>query len=159
LALQWWLSSRISRWLSRTGLSNLCRRYMRGYSTKHPLHAWAKYADHHLLEHVQESSMMLSHHSFYSLPKTIQSLLFLLKRCGIRFPWQQNPGHVRFKVRDANLFLLNDIKHFCWNWSMASFSCVCCSGDRSLMVMSMMSSISGILIHLDGSHRACQKVC
>jgi hypothetical protein len=39
-------------WLSRTGLSNHCKRCMRGYSTKHPLHAWAKYADHHLLEHV-----------------------------------------------------------------------------------------------------------
>jgi hypothetical protein len=42
---------------------------------------------------------------------------------------------------------------------MASFSCACCSGDRSLMVTSIMSPISGILIQLDGSHRACQKVC
>jgi hypothetical protein len=42
---------------------------------------------------------------------------------------------------------------------MASFSCVWCSGDRSLMVTSIMSPMSGILIQLDVSHRACQKVC
>jgi hypothetical protein len=42
---------------------------------------------------------------------------------------------------------------------MASFSCACCFGDRSLMVTSIMSLISGILIQLDVSHRACQKVC
>jgi hypothetical protein len=54
---------------------------------------------------MQESGMMLGHHSFYSIPESIQSLLFLLKRRGIRFPWQQNPGHVRFKVRDATSVL------------------------------------------------------
>jgi hypothetical protein len=42
---------------------------------------------------------------------------------------------------------------------MASFSCACCSGDRSLMVTSITSPISGILIQLDLSHQACQKVC
>jgi hypothetical protein len=31
--------------------------------------------------------------------------LFLLKRSGIRFPWQQNTGHFRFKVRDATSIL------------------------------------------------------
>jgi hypothetical protein len=49
--------------------------------------------------------MMLAHCSFYSLSKSTQSLLFLLKRCGIRFPWQQNPGHVRLKVRDTTSVL------------------------------------------------------
>jgi hypothetical protein len=33
---------------------------------------------------------------------------------------------------------------------MASFSCACCSGDRSSMVTSMTSPISGILIQLEG---------
>jgi hypothetical protein len=42
---------------------------------------------------------------------------------------------------------------------MASFSCACCSGDRSSMVTSMTSQISGILIQLDWSHWVCQKVC
>jgi hypothetical protein len=42
---------------------------------------------------------------------------------------------------------------------VASFSCACCSGDRSSMVTSMTSPISGILIQLDESHQACQKVC
>jgi hypothetical protein len=42
---------------------------------------------------------------------------------------------------------------------MASFSSACCSGDRSSMVTSTASPISGILIQLDGSHQACQKVC
>jgi hypothetical protein len=42
---------------------------------------------------------------------------------------------------------------------MASFNCTCCSGDRSLIVTSMTSWISGILNQLDWSHRACQKVC
>jgi hypothetical protein len=42
---------------------------------------------------------------------------------------------------------------------MASFNCPCCSGDRSLMVTSMTSCMSGILNQLDVSHRACQKVC
>jgi hypothetical protein len=42
---------------------------------------------------------------------------------------------------------------------MASFNCPCCSGDRSLMVTSMTSWMSGILNQLDGSHQACQKVC
>jgi hypothetical protein len=35
LSLQWRLSA---CWLSRTGFSDLCRRCMRGYSTKHLLH-------------------------------------------------------------------------------------------------------------------------
>jgi hypothetical protein len=42
---------------------------------------------------------------------------------------------------------------------MASFNCPCCSGDRSLMVTTMKSWMSGILNHLDWSHWACQKVC
>jgi hypothetical protein len=42
---------------------------------------------------------------------------------------------------------------------MASFNCTCCSGDGSLMVTSMMSWMSDIFNQLDGSHRACQKVC
>jgi alpha-amylase/alpha-mannosidase (GH57 family) len=42
---------------------------------------------------------------------------------------------------------------------MASFNCIHCSGDRSSMVTSITSWISGILNQLDWSHRACQNVC
>jgi hypothetical protein len=55
------------------------------------------------------------------------------------------------------LFLPNDIKHFIWNWSMASFSYACCSGDRSSMVTSMTSPISGILIQLKCPTRRAKK--
>jgi hypothetical protein len=58
-----------------------------------------------------------------------------------------------------SLSLANDIKHFCWNWSMASFNCIRCSGDRSSMLTSTTSWISGFLNQLDLSHQACQKVC
>jgi hypothetical protein len=44
------------------------------------------------------------------------------------------------------LFFLNDSKHFCWNWSATSFSCCCCSGERSSRLTSIMSPMSGILI-------------
>jgi hypothetical protein len=101
LALQWRLSTCISNWLSRTSLSNLCRRCVRGYTIKHPLHVWAKYSDHHLLKHVQESSMVFSHYIVHSFPKSLQDLLFLLSRCGIRLPWQKDPWHVRFEVQDT----------------------------------------------------------
>jgi hypothetical protein len=37
------------------------------------------------------------------------------------------------------LFLEKDIRHFCWNWSIASFSCNCCYVDSSLKVTSMIS--------------------
>jgi hypothetical protein len=57
------------------------------------------------------------------------------------------------------LFFLNDIKHFCWNWSVASCSCCNYSGERSSMATSIMSLMSGILIFGYGSHWACQKVC
>jgi hypothetical protein len=79
---------------------------VRGYSTEHLFHAWAKHANHHLLEHTQEGRMMLAHHSFRNIPKSLQNLFFLLKRCGVRFPWQQNPGHFRFTVWNATSVLL-----------------------------------------------------
>jgi hypothetical protein len=44
------------------------------------------------------------------------------------------------------LFFLNDIKHFIWNWSVASFNYCSCSRDSSSMVTSITSTISGILI-------------
>jgi hypothetical protein len=78
---------------------------MRGYSAKHLFHAWAEHANHHLFEHAQESRMMLSHHSFCSLPKSIQSLFFFLKSGSTKLPWQQNPGHFSFKARDATSVL------------------------------------------------------
>jgi hypothetical protein len=56
------------------------------------------------------------------------------------------------------LFLENDIRHFCWNWSIASFSCNCCSVDNSYKVTSMIleyqTSWSTRMLH-----QACQKVC
>jgi hypothetical protein len=42
--------------------------------------------------------------------------------------------------------LLNDSKHFCWNWSTASCNYCHCSGERSSMLTSMISPMSGILI-------------
>jgi hypothetical protein len=52
---------------------------VRGYPTEHLLHAWAKHANHHLLEHAQEGRMMLSHHSFRSIAKSLQNLFSLEK--------------------------------------------------------------------------------
>jgi hypothetical protein len=40
---------------------------------------------------------------------------------------------------------------------MASFSCACCSGDRSSMVTSMTSPISGILIQLKSPTKRAKK--
>jgi hypothetical protein len=40
---------------------------------------------------------------------------------------------------------------------MASFSCACCSGDKSSMVTSITSPISGILIQLKGPTRRAKK--
>jgi hypothetical protein len=103
LALQWWFSS---GWLSKAALSDLCVISLRGYLTEYLFHAWAKHANHHLLEHAQEGHMMLAHDSFCSFPKSLQNLFFLLKGCGVRFPWQQNPGHFRLKVWNATSVLL-----------------------------------------------------
>jgi hypothetical protein len=74
-----------------------------------------------------------------------------------------SPGNRTLGMSDLRygtplLFLLNDIRHFCWNWSTASFSYACCSGDRSSMVTSITSPISGILIQPDVSQQVCQKV-
>jgi hypothetical protein len=74
---------------------------MRGYSTKHLFHAWAEHADHHLLKHALESCVMPTQHSFYSIPKSLQSFFFLLNSRDIRRPRQQNPGHLIFKLWDA----------------------------------------------------------
>jgi hypothetical protein len=78
---------------------------MRGNSTKHLFHARAEHANHHLLEHAQESRMMPSQHSFGSIPKSLQSFFFLLKRRGVRLSRQQNPRHFSFKVWDATSVL------------------------------------------------------
>jgi hypothetical protein len=74
LTSQWWLSS----WLGRAGLSNLHTISLRGYSTEYLLHARAKDTHHHLLEHAQESPMMLTQHIFRSIPKRLHCLFFLL---------------------------------------------------------------------------------
>jgi hypothetical protein len=83
------------------------------------------------------------------------------------FSWKDvvsgSPGNRTLGISDLRygtplLFLPNDIKHFIWNWSMASFNYACCSGDKSSMVTSITSPISGILIQLEESHQACQKV-
>jgi hypothetical protein len=56
------------------------------------------------------------------------------------------------------LFFLNDIKHFCWNWSVASFSYCSCSGERSSMVPEC-HRFQASWSSTEGSHWACQKVC
>jgi hypothetical protein len=56
------------------------------------------------------------------------------------------------------LFLPNDIKHLIWNWSMAYFSYACCSGDKSSMVTSITSPISGILSQLERPTRRAKSV-
>jgi hypothetical protein len=49
------------------------------------LYARAKDSHHHLLEHTQESSMMLAHHIFRSIPKRLHAFFFLLQSCGASF--------------------------------------------------------------------------
>jgi hypothetical protein len=82
------------------------------------------------------------------------------------FSWKDvvsgSPGNRTLGISDLRyetplLFLLNDIKHFIWNWSMASFSCAYCSGDKSSMVTSITSPISGILTQLEGPTERAKK--
>jgi hypothetical protein len=49
------------------------------------LYARAKDIHHHLLEHSQESPMMLAHYVFRSIPKRLHAFFFLLQSCGVSF--------------------------------------------------------------------------
>jgi hypothetical protein len=61
-------------------------------------------------------------------------------------PGNNTLGISLFKYGTPLLFFLNDSKHFCWNWSTASCSYCRCSEERSSMLTSMISPMSGILI-------------
>jgi hypothetical protein len=65
-----------SCWLSRTGFPDFCRICVRGYSTKHLFHAWAKHTHHHLLEHAQKSLMMPTQHNLCSIPNPCRGSSF-----------------------------------------------------------------------------------
>jgi hypothetical protein len=49
------------------------------------LYARAKDSHHHLLEHTQESPMMLAHHVFRSIPKCLHAFFFPLQSYGVIF--------------------------------------------------------------------------
>jgi hypothetical protein len=51
---------------------------LRGCSIEHLLHARAKDAHHHLLEHTKEGPVMPTQHIFCSIPKCLHAFFFLL---------------------------------------------------------------------------------
>jgi hypothetical protein len=77
--------------------------------------------------------------------------------------WYQTPLAIRtlgisvLRNGTPPLFLENDIRHICWNWSIASFNCNCCYEDSSLKVTSKTTWMSGILINLEGPTERAEK--
>jgi hypothetical protein len=107
---------------------------------------------------MQESSMMLGHHGVYNFSKSIKSFLFILNRCGIKLPWQQNPGHISFEVWDTASVLAKGHQ---------AFLLELVDGVLQLRFLFWSQVINGDIHdivnvrHLESarrSHRACQKV-
>jgi hypothetical protein len=70
------------------------------------LHAWTEDSHHHLFERTKESFVVPAQDVVRGISERLYAFLpFLLGR-GVALPWQQYPGHLIFRVRDATPVLL-----------------------------------------------------